>query len=476
MKTSIAKWIDTRLPVFTLIKKEYGAFPTPRNLNYFWSFGGISAFMLVVMMLSGIVMAMHYSADTDQAFESVQNIIHNVNHGWLINSIHKTGSSFFFIAVYVHMFRSIYYGSYKPPREMLWILGVLIFLLMMATAFTGYVLPWGQMSFWAATVITDIFSAIPYIGEHITAFIRGGDMVGEPTLKRFFVLHMILPFIICGVVGLHVWALHVSGPNNPLGIDTKGPQDTLPFHPFYTAKDLFGLVVFLLVYAFFVFYLPDFFSHHGNEVPADPGVTPSHIMPEWYFLPFYAILRAVTFNLNIYALGGLIVAIFLISEFVWRRKPRFLRWTCSIPLTGIAVFLLSFGLICDGCQEWGYAFTDAQSAPISAKFGGVLAMFGAIIMLFLLPWLDTHPVRSARFRPLFRLFVILFTLDVFLLGYAGAQPADKVYFLNFDNTLLAQLCTGFYFAFFLIVLPLLSRFEKTKPLPVSIAQAVLKEE
>ncbi len=477
----IVGWIDQRLPVFTLIHKEYGIFPMPRNLNYLWSFGAVCSFMLVVMMISGIVLAMHYSPDSEQAFDSVQNIIHNVNHGWLIHSIHKVGASFFFIAVYVHMFRSIYYGSYKAPREMIWILGVIIFLLMMATAFMGYVLSWNQMGFGAATVITDAFSAIPYIGEPITAFIRGGDVVAGPTLSRFFVLHMVLPFIICGVVALHVWALHVAGSNNPLGIDAKGKQDTLPFHPFYTVKDLFGLVVFLTVYAIFIFYLPDFFSNEGSDVPADPlAATPANISPEWYFRPFFAILRAITFDINIYALGGLVILAFLMVEFVWRYKPKYFDWRGGVPLFAVAIALLLFGLVCAVCQDWGIPFTDTQSVPVSAKFGGVLAMFGSIAVLFLLPWLDTHPVRSARFRPMFRLSVILFTADVFMLGYAGAQPADKIYFqissLTFDNSLLALLGTGFYFAFFLIILPFLSRFEKAKPLPVSIHQSVLKKE
>jgi ubiquinol-cytochrome c reductase cytochrome b subunit len=476
----IIEWIDSRLPIFTLIHKEYGIFPMPRNLNYFWSFGAVCSFMLVVMMLSGIVLAMHYSPDSEQAFDSVQNIIYKVNHGWLIHSIHKVGASFFFIAIYVHMFRSIYYGSYKAPREMIWILGVMIFLLMMATAFMGYVLPWGQTGYWAATVITDAFSSIPYIGEHITVFIRGGDSVAGPTLSRFFVLHMILPFIVCGVVALHVWALHVAGSNNPLGIDTKGTQDTLPFHPFYMVKNLFGLLVFLTIYAVFVFYLPDFFSHEENNIPANPLVTPTHITPEWYFLPFYAILRAITFNINIYALGGLAILAFLMVEFVWRRKPKYLDWRGGVPLFSAALALLFFGLVCGACQGWGIPFTDAQAVPISAKFGGVLAMFGSIALLFFLPWLDTHSVRSARFRPWFRLSVIFFTADVFLLGFAGAQSADKIYFqvfsLTFDNTMLALFGTGFYFAFFLIILPLLSRFEKAKLLPISIYQNVLVKE
>lgn len=508
---TVVEWIDSRLPIFTILNKEYGVFPTPRNFNYFWNFGAIAMFMLMTMIITGIVLAMHYTADTRLAFDSVERIMRDVNGGWLLRYIHMNGASFFFIAVYIHIFRGMYYGSYKQPRELLWILGVVIFLLMMATAFIGYVLPWGQMSLWGATVITNLFSAIPFAGEWIVQTLWGGYSVDNPTLTRFFALHYLLPFVIFAVVFLHIWALHVTGSNNPLGIEPKGPQDTLPFNPYYTAKDTFGLLVFMLIYAFFVFFAPDSLGHPDNYIPADPLVTPAHIVPEWYFLPFYAILRAVTFNMNLYMIAGGAILAVLMVEFVWMKKPKYLTGGLGMVLFIIGGGLALFGLIGDRFQGLGIPLTSAEMAPISAKLGGVLAMFGSIALLIVLPWLDSHPVRSARFRPLFRIFMILFTVSVFILGYAGSQPADKIYWstcmgdaqacealahgggghgaegehhtdapaptvIAFDNTMLAQAFTGFYFAFFLIIIPLLGRFEKARALPNSIHEAVLAKQ
>jgi len=501
----VVEWVDSRLPIFTILQKEYGVFPTPKNFNYFWNFGAIAMIMLMVMILTGIILAMHYTADTKLAFDSVERITRDVNGGWLLRNIHMNGASFFFIAVYIHIFRGMYYGSYKRPRELLWILGVVIFLLMMATAFIGYVLPWGQMSLWGATVITNLFSAIPFIGDSIVTLLWGGFAVDNPTLTRFFALHYLLPFVIFAVVFLHIWALHVTGSNNPLGIDVKGPQDTLPFNPYYTYKDLFGVMVFFIIYSAFIFYMPDSLGHPDNYIPANPLVTPPHIVPEWYFLPFYAILRAVTFNMNLYMIAGLaLLAVFMV-EFIWRHKPKYLGKSSGVILLLVGGVLALFGLICDANQGWEVPLTAAEDAPISAKLGGVMAMFGSIALLFILPWLDNHPIRSARFRPQFRIFIILFTASVVILGYAGSQPADKVYWstclgdaqaceqlagghgevthgnesakepivLKFDNTMLAQIFTGFYFFFFLIILPLLSRFEKGRELPISIHQAVM---
>ncbi len=505
----VVEWIDSRLPIFTVLNKEYGVFPTPRNFNYFWNFGAIAMFMLATMILTGIILAMHYTADTKMAFDSVERITRDVNGGWLLRNIHMNGASFFFIAVYIHMFRGMYYGSFKRPRELLWILGVIIFLLMMATAFIGYVLPWGQMSLWGATVITNLFSAIPFVGEYIVTLLWGGFSVDNPTLTRFFALHYLLPFVIFAVVFLHVWALHVTGSNNPLGIDVKGPQDTLPFNPYYTMKDIFGLLIFIIIYAIFIFYLPDALGHPDNYIPANPLVTPPHIVPEWYFLPFYAILRAVTFNINVYMLGGLAILAILMIEFVWRYKPKNMKKSAGMILFIIGASLTVFGFLADLNQSWEIPMTAAETAPISAKLGGVLAMFGSIGLLVILPWLDSHPVRSARFRPFYRVFIIVFTASVFVLGYAGSQPADKIYFstclgnaeacealshagthsepeshdpnaekpfvFKFDNTMLAQAFTGFYFFFFLIILPLLSRFEPVHKLPASIHEAVLAQ-
>jgi ubiquinol-cytochrome c reductase cytochrome b/c1 subunit len=292
-KSAFGKWFESRLPIAGLIHSSFVVFPNPRNLNYFWTFGGILAFMLVAQIVTGVVLAMHYTPQADLAFASIESIMRDVNYGWMIRYLHANGASMFFIAVYVHIFRGLYYGSYKAPREVLWILGVVIFLLMMATAFMGYVLPWGQMSFWGATVITNLFSAIPGVGETIVTFLWGGYSVANPTLNRFFSLHYLLPFMIAGVVALHIWALHVPGSNNPSGIEKKTDKDTLPFHPYFTVKDGFALVCFLMVYVWFAFYIPNFLGHADNYIEANPAVTPSHIVPEWYFLPFYAILRAV---------------------------------------------------------------------------------------------------------------------------------------------------------------------------------------
>ncbi len=392
----VIQWVDERLPIFTMMQREYGTFPTPRNFNYFWNFGALALVVLVVMILTGLFLSMHYTAHVDHAFDSVEGIMRDVNYGWLMRYVHMNGASMFFIVIYIHMFRGLYYGSYKAPRELLWMLGVVIFLLMMATAFMGYVLPWGQMSFWGATVITNLFSAIPVFGEGIVTWLWGGFSVDNPTLNRFFSLHFLLPFVIFAVVILHVAALHVTGSNNPLGIEPKGPQDTLPFHPYYTIKDTFGLGVFLIFFSAFVFFAPNSLGHPDNYIPADPLVTPAHIVPEWYFLPFYAILRAVP-----------------------------------------------------------------------SKLGGVMLMFGAIAVLFIIPWLDTSRVKSCKFRPIFKWFFWLFVITCLVLGYVGAKPAEGVY------VTIARIATAYYFAHFLIVMPLVGLLETPRPLPSSISEAVL---
>src|SRR5579885_3423231 len=283
-QNSLVRWIDARLPVFTLMQKEYSAFPTPKNFNYFWNFGAIATVALLIMILTGIFLAINYVPNSALLFGRVQRIMRDVNYDWLIRYVHMNGASMFFIAVYIHIFRGIYYGSYKTPRELLWMLGVLILFLMMATAFMGYVLPWGQMSYWGATVITNLFSAFPIVGKPIVTWLWGGFSVDNPTLNRFFSLHYLLPFIIIGVVILHIIALHRFGSNNPLGIDMKGPQDSIPFHPYYTVKDMFGLGIFLIFYACIVFFAPNFFGEPDNYIPANPLATPPEIVPEWYFL------------------------------------------------------------------------------------------------------------------------------------------------------------------------------------------------
>ncbi|TYC64593.1 cytochrome b/b6 [Stappia sp. BW2] len=396
-QSAAAKWLESRLPVISLVRGSFVDFPTPKNLNYWWTFGGILFFMLIAQIITGVVLVMHYTPSTGAAFNSVEHIMRDVNFGWMLRYLHANGASMFFIAVYIHIFRGLYYGSYKAPREISWILGVIIFLIMMGTAFMGYVLPWGQMSFWGATVITNLFSAIPLVGEEIRTWLWGGFAVDNPTLNRFFSLHYLLPFMIFGVVILHVWAFHTTGNNNPTGVQPKTKQDTVPFHPYYTIKDLFAIVVFMILFAWFAFYVPNYMGHPDNYIEANPLVTPSHIVPEWYFLPFYAILRAVP-----------------------------------------------------------------------DKLGGVAAMFGAIAVLFVLPWLDTSKVRSGTYRPLFKQFFWIFAANAVALGYLGAMPAEGTY------VLLARVCTVYYFAHFLIILPMLGFLEKPRPLPASISEAVLK--
>ncbi|HTP82504.1 MAG TPA: cytochrome b N-terminal domain-containing protein [Alphaproteobacteria bacterium] len=393
----VVKWIEYRLPVFSFIDHSLGSnYPAPKNLSYWWNFGSLAGALLTIMIVSGIFLAMNYQPNAALAFDSVERIMRDVNYGWLMRYVHMNGASFFFIAVYIHVFRGLYYGSYKYPREILWWLGVAILLLMMATAFMGYVLPWGQMSFWGATVITNLFSAIPLVGDTIVTWLWGGFAVANPTLNRFYALHYLLPFVIVGVVVLHIWALHIHGSNNPLGIDTKGPQDKIPFHPYYTVKDAFGLAVFMIVYLGFVFFAPNFFGDVDNYIQANPLQTPPHIVPEWYFLPYYAILR-------------------------------------SIP----------------------------------NKLAGVIAMFSSILILLILPWLDTSRVRSGRFRPVFKWFFWIFTVDAFALGYVGAHPPEGWYLV------LGRVATIWYFFHFIILLPLLGWFERPLPLPTSISEPVL---
>jgi ubiquinol-cytochrome c reductase cytochrome b subunit len=404
--SAIERWLDRRLPIVRFAD-DFMNFPTPKNLNYWWTFGAILVVCLVIQIISGVVLAMHYVPHKDLAFSSVEHIMRDVNFGDIIRYTHANGASMFFLAVYIHMFRGLYYGSYKEPREMNWILGVIIFLLMMATAFMGYVLPWGQMSFWGATVITNFFTAFPIVGEGIKTLLLGGPSVDNATLNRFYSLHYLLPFAIFGVVVLHIWAFHTSGNNNPTGVDVKDvKKDTLAFHPYYTVKDGFAIAVFMILFAAFVFFNPNGLGHPDNYTPANPLVTPAHIVPEWYFLPFYAILRAITFD----------------------------------------------------------------TGPISSKLGGVLAMFGSIMVLFVLPWLDTSRVRSMRYRPVARLWFVLFVIACCWLGYLGGKPAEGIYVVQ------AQIATLYYFAFFLVILPLLGVFEKTTPMPKSIADSVLKHD
>jgi ubiquinol-cytochrome c reductase cytochrome b subunit len=402
------KWMDERLPLPRLVYNAVGAgYPVPRNLNYFWNFGFLAGLCLILQIVTGIILAMHYAANQAVAFGTVEHIMRDINWGWMLRYAHANGASAFFVVIYIHIFRGFFYGSYKAPREMVWLLGVVIFLLMMATAFMGYVLPWGQMSFWGAKVITGLFSAIPLVGEPLQIWLLGGYAPDNAALNRFFSLHYLLPFVILGVVILHIWALHIPGSSNPTGVEVKKESDTLPFYPYFVAKDGWFIGLAALIYFAFVFFMPNALGHPDNYIEANPLSTPAHIVPEWYFWPFYAILRAFT------------------SDF----------------------FI------------------------IPAKLMGVLAMFGAILVWFFLPWLDRSPVRSGGYRPLFQKFFwfgLIPTMAV--LFYCGGAPAEEPY------VMLSQIASLYYFAHFLIIIPVLSSIEKPKPLPTSITDAVLHED
>ena len=400
-ESAVVKWVDQRLPIFAFVRHHLMEYPTPRNLNYLWNFGSIAGVMLVVMILTGVMLAMQYTASVDTAFDSVERIMRDVNYGWLLRYLHMNGGSFFMFAIYVHMFRGLYYGSYKAPREILWWLGVIILILMMMTAFMGYVLPWGQMSYWAATVITNLFSAVPVVGDAIVTWLWGGYSVDNPTLTRFYALHYLLSFVIFAVVFVHLWALHTVKSNNPTGVEPKTKQETIPFHPYYTAKDFYGFGAFFLVYLGFVFFAPNFFAEPDNYIPADSLVTPPHIVPEWYFLPFYAILR-------------------------------------SVP----------------------------------DKLLGVIVTVASILVLFVLPWLDRSPVKSGRYRPIFKQLFWLLVVDCIVLGWVGANTPDAMFY-TVPFLTIGRIATAYYFGHFLILLPLIARMEMKRPprVPDSITAA-----
>ena len=435
-------WIDSRLPLLRVVRHVGLEHAYPKNLTYWWNFGSIAGVMLGIMIVTGLLLAINFVPDASQdkygyndAFSSVDRIMREVGGGDVLRYLHMNGASFFFIAVYFHMFRGLYYGSYKAPREILWILGVVILVLMMGIAFMGYSMVWGAMSFAGAQVIAEIFTVIPLIGGDVKTLLLGSFTVDDPTLNRFFTLHFLLPFVLAGVVILHMTTLLTVGSNNPLGIDLKSKKDTVSFHPYYTFKDIFGLAAFMTIYLFVTFFMPEMLGEAINNDPANNLATPEHIVPEWYFLWAFAILRAIVFDIG-------------------------------IPFTDIV---------------------------IPAKTLGGFAMIGAIAILFLLPWLDRSPVRSGRFRPLFQWFFWAFVVNIVLLTLAGVQSAtapfhviffDLPFFevdlgfiqFNTDTGFYSLLSTGYYFAYFILVLPLLPLIEKTKPLPNSIAEPVLREE
>ncbi|MEM0922600.1 MAG: cytochrome b N-terminal domain-containing protein [Pseudomonadota bacterium] len=402
-KTGPERWIHRRLPVVGLFYDTL-MIPTPKNLNWMWIWGIVLTFTLVLMIATGVVLAMHYVANTDHAFASVTKIDRDVNGGSLLRDLHMNGASLFFVAVYLHIFRGLFYGSYKAPREITWIIGILIYVAMMATAFMGYVLPWGQMSFWGATVITNLFSAIPLVGDPLVQWLWGGFSVDQPLLNRFFALHFLLPFVIAGLVVVHIWAFHSTGNNNPTGVEVRrgsieeAKKDTVPFWPYYVIKDLYALAVILAIFFIFVFFMPDYLGHPDNYIEANPLATPAHIVPEWYFLPFYAILRAITFDILF----------------------------------------------------------------IDAKLGGVLAMFGAIVVMALAPWLDTSRTRSGVYRPQFKWYFWLLVVDFMVLMWAGAQEATPLV------ATISLIGTLYWFGYFLVILPMLGITEKPLPEPETI--------
>jgi ubiquinol-cytochrome c reductase cytochrome b subunit len=414
-KTKGEKWIERRLPVIGLLYDTL-MIPTPKNLNWMWIWGIVLFFTLALQIVTGIILVMHYTPHVDYAFASVEHIMRNVNGGWALRYIHQNGASLFFVAVYAHIFRNLYYGSYKAPREITWILGILIYLLMMGTAFMGYVLPWGQMSFWGATVITGLFGTIPFVGESLQVWLLGGPAVDNATLNRFFSLHYLMPFLILGLAVLKVWAFHHTGNNNPTGVEVRrtskaeAEADTLPFWPYFVIKDLFALALILLVFFAIVGFMPNYLGHPDNYIEANPLATPAHIVPEWYFLPFYAILRAFTSD-------------------VW--------------------IVMFFNFISGGI--------------IDAAFFGVLAMFGAIIVMALAPWLDTSSVRSGRYRPMFKWWFWILVADFFFLMWLGAMPAEEPY------ASLSLIASAYWFAYFLVILPLLGVIEKPQARPATIA-------
>jgi ubiquinol-cytochrome c reductase cytochrome b subunit len=408
------KWLHSRLPIVGLLYDTI-MLPTPKNLNWMWIWGAVLTFCLALQIITGIVLAMHYTPHVDEAFASVEHIMRNVNGGHMLRYLHANGASLFFIAVYAHIFRGLYYGSYKAPREVTWIIVMLIYLLMMATAFIGYVLPWGQMSFWGATVITGLFGAIPFIGDALQTLLLGGPAVDNATLNRFFSLHYLFPFLIAGLVIVHIWAFHTTGNNNPTGVEVRrgskeeAEKDTVPFWPYYIIKDVFALSVIMVVFFAIVGFMQNYLGHPDNYIEANPLATPAHIVPEWYFLPFYAILRAFTADV----------------------------WVVQI------VSFLTGGII-------------------DAKFFGVLAMFGAILVMAVAPWLDTSSVRSARYRPMLKLWFAILVLDFFLLMWLGAMPAEEPY------ASLSLIASTYWFAYFLVILPLLGVLEKPTAQPETI--------
>jgi ubiquinol-cytochrome c reductase cytochrome b subunit len=443
---ALFEWVDARFPLSALWKSQVAEYYAPKNFNFWYYFGSFALIVLVLQIVTGIFLTMNYKPDALLAFASVEYIMREVSWGWLIRYLHSTGASFFFICVYLHMFRALLYGSYRKPRELTWLFGVAIFLTLMAEAFFGYLLPWGQMSFWGAQVIVNLFAAIPIVGEDLAIWIRGDYVVGDATLNRFFAFHVIaVPLVLLGLVVAHLMALHETGSNNPDGVEIKNnidprtghPVDGIPFHPYYTVKDLFGAMVFLLVFAVIVFFAPEFggyFLEHNNFIPADPLKTPPHIAPVWYFTPYYSVLRATTDDLK--WVIGIAAALFMIWAFL-RRGGGLARM--AMLGAGAAVLVLLYLL--------------------EAKVWGVLLMGASVLAFAFLPWLDRSPVKSIRYKGwMYKLALAIFVLSFLVLGYLGMQtPTDLL-------TRIAQVFTILYFAFFLLM-PWYTSIDKTATPP-----------
>ncbi|MFA5680431.1 MAG: cytochrome bc complex cytochrome b subunit [Hydrogenophaga sp.] len=458
----VMNWFENRFPTaFAAYRVHMSEYYAPKNFNFWYIFGSLALLVLVIQIVTGIFLVMHYKPDANTAFASVEYIMRDVPWGWLIRYMHSTGASAFFIVVYLHMYRGLIYGSYRKPRELVWIFGCAIFLCLMAEAFMGYLLPWGQMSYWGAQVIVNLFSAIPFVGPDLAILIRGDYVVGDATLNRFFSFHVIaVPLVLLGLVVAHLLALHDVGSNNPDGVEIKAgpkgnrwskdaPADGVPFHPYYTVHDIFGVSVFLMVFSAIVFFAPEFggyFLEYNNFIPADPLVTPLHIAPVWYFTPFYSMLRAITTEMM------LVVSVITVLTvlFVWIKGRMSLMTKAGISVAAL-VALAVFG---------GFSFIGIPG--IDAKFWGVVVMGGAVIILFFLPWLDHSPVKSIRYRPSWNKWLYLvFVINFLILGYLGVQPPSPV------GERVSQVGTLFYFGFFLLM-PWWSRLGEPRPVPARV--------
>jgi ubiquinol-cytochrome c reductase cytochrome b subunit len=448
----LLNWVDNRFPLSKLFKEHMSEYYAPKNFNVLYVFGVLSLLVLVIQIVTGIFLTMHYKPDAALAFGSVEYIMRDVPWGWLIRYMHSTGASAFFVVVYMHMYRGLIYGSYRKPRELTWLFGCAIFLALMAEAFMGYLLPWGQMSYWGAQVIVNLFSAIPFIGPDLSLLIRGDFVVGDATLNRFFSFHVIaVPLVLLGLVVAHIIALHEVGSNNPDGVeikatkDAKGvPLDGIPFHPYYSVHDVFAVSIFLIVFTAIIFFAPEmggYFLEYNNFIPANPFQTPLHIAPVWYFTPYYTLLRAVTSEMMYVLMATVVIG------------------------AAFAVIKIKMPTLFKAVIAGGAVVVVAMMLAIDAKFWGVVSMGGGVVILFFLPWLDNSPAKSIRYRPTWHTYLIaVFVVDFLILGYLGTQPVSVI------ASRIAQVGTMFYFGFF-ILMPWWSRLGTFKPVPSRVTFA-----